>query len=147
VLHERGGGVAELKFFLDENISHKLFLLLKKNNYDVVSVQSLCLQGIKNGDLFVKAFQTQRILVTFDRDFFNFADRPHFGILILDIHPARDIFVLPVFKKFLTSRQVQQLKWVGHIVILKVDRVEIILFYCYFIFCETPKNREEGSQL
>ena len=57
--------MVEFKFLLDENISNKLFVLLKRNDYDVVSVQSLNLYGIKNGDLLVRAFKTQRILVTF----------------------------------------------------------------------------------
>lgn len=115
-----------LKFLLDENISLRLIPLLKKKKFDAISVHSLSLHGIPNGDLFLKAFQMQRILVTFDKDYLQLVNRPPFGILMIDIHPARDIFVLPVFEKFLENPIIYQLKWIAHIIFLTKEGVEIV---------------------
>ncbi|MFX1294590.1 MAG: DUF5615 family PIN-like protein [Promethearchaeota archaeon] len=117
--------MVKLKFLLDENISHRLFSLLKKKKYNVESVQSLNLCGITNGDLLLKALQTQRILVTFDKDFLKFSNKPHSGMLIINIHPARDSFVIPVFESFLENSEILALDWTNKIVILKVDSYEI----------------------
>ena len=113
------------KFFLDENISRKLYNLLIKENFDVVSVQSIDLFGIENGALINEAHKKNRVLITFDKDFLNFINKTHSGILIIDIHPARDIYVLPIFKKFINNPKIYELNWFGKIIILKEDKYEI----------------------
>lgn len=95
-------------------------------NFDVESVQSLNIIGTSNGDLLQTASQTKRILVTFDKDFLSYANRPHMGILLISIHPARDMFVLPEVEKFFEEVEIQQLNWVGKMVILKEDIYEIL---------------------
>jgi hypothetical protein len=46
--------------------------------------------------------------------------------LILDIHPARDIIVLPIFEEFLENPEIYHLDWSGKTIILRKDGFEIV---------------------
>jgi hypothetical protein len=113
-----------LKFLLDENISRRLFALLKRKHFDAATVHSLKLCGTANGDLLAEATRTGRIFVTFDKDFLH-KNAPHGGILVLDIHPARDPLVLPVVERFLEDPNVSNLDCQDQLVILRVDGYEV----------------------
>lgn len=118
--------MGKLKFLLDENISYRLFSLLRKQKFDVESVQSLNLLGISNGKLFEKSIQLERIIITFDKDFKKVINKPHFGIILIDVHPARDPYVLPIFEKFIKNPEILNLSWANTLVILKSEGFEII---------------------
>jgi hypothetical protein len=51
-------------FFLDENVSRRLFNALKKKDFDVVSVKSLKMQGAVNGAVFSEAVNQKRVFIT-----------------------------------------------------------------------------------
>jgi len=58
-----------LTFFLDENVSIRLGVLLKKRGYDVISVKSLKMQGAVNGTVFSETVKLGRVFITMDSDF------------------------------------------------------------------------------
>ena len=92
-----------MKFLADENITRKLVKLFKVTGYDIESVQSLNLRGIRNSRLLNKSIELERILITFDSDFKTELKKEYPGIIYIDIVPNIDSFVLPIIEKFLPS--------------------------------------------
>ena len=114
------------KFLLDENISKRIYDSLKNKKFDVESVQTLEISGIKNTNLIKKAIKLKRILITHDKHFLKIKNKSHFGIIILDIHPPIDSFVLPVLINFIESPNFQNLNIKNSLIILQKDSYEII---------------------
>lgn len=117
--------MGELRFLLDENISHRLYLFLKRKRFLVNSIHGLNLNHIKNGDLFDLCVKSKSILVTFDKDFLNISNKQHYGILLLNIHPVLDSVVIPVINNFFSDPAFMQINWIGKIIILKNNGFEI----------------------
>ena len=89
------------KFFCDENITAAIYSKIKKYGFEVKSVKSEGLFGIRNGDLFQLVVNGNFTFITFDKDFLIKDFEAPEGIIIIDIHPTRDSFVLPVLEKLL----------------------------------------------
>ncbi len=89
------------KFSCDENITTKLQNTIKSHGFQVDSVRSRKLFGIKNGDLMILLNTQKYILITFDKDFLENKFSINQGIIILDVNPNRDEFTIPLFEKFL----------------------------------------------
>jgi len=113
----------DVKFLLDENVSHNLLKLLISKGYDTTTVQELNKRGAKNSILQEIARKEGRVLLTYDKDFIEFKHESDNQLILVDIHPLIDENVLPHFEKFLDSFSFDDLK--ENIVLLKED--EIIL--------------------
>jgi hypothetical protein len=118
--------MVEIRFFLDENISHRLFTMIKRKKIPVESVHSQDLIHIKNGALLEKCNETNSILITFDKDFIRNEHKKHHGILLIDIHPALDRLVVPIFTEFISNPSINKLNWENKIVILTQKGYKII---------------------
>ncbi|MBN1215731.1 MAG: DUF5615 family PIN-like protein [Candidatus Lokiarchaeota archaeon] len=62
----------KFNFLLDENVSNNLKKFLISDGHDVVSVQDLNKRGAKNSELMKLASVKNRILISYDKDFFYF---------------------------------------------------------------------------
>jgi hypothetical protein len=56
---------------------------------------------MENGNLVNHLNMNKHTLITFDKDFLNDDILIHHGVIILDIHPNRDEFSVPLLKEFL----------------------------------------------
>ncbi len=97
--------MSKLDYLLDENISHKTFNRLAKENLKVKSVRTENLLGIKNSELIELCRKEKWILVTHDKDFLTTTIKDHFGIIIVSIHPATDDFAGSILMKFLQKEE------------------------------------------
>ena len=79
-----------MEFLLDENVSVKTLKRLKRKNLAVQSVRSENILGIKNGDILTLCKEKNWILITHDKDFLNPSLKDHYGIIVVNIHPAID---------------------------------------------------------
>ena len=87
----------------------------------MVSLISLGLRNLKNGNVIKKAIELDRILLSFDRDFIILARTPHPGVVILKIHPNLDDIVIPILKKFKVA--INNLKIKDTVVIIEKDKI------------------------
>ena len=89
------------KFFCDENITKKLQNVIKKYGFQVDSVRTRKIFGMKNGDLLILINSQNFTLITFDKDFLDDKFIANQGIIILDVNLNRDEFVIPLVEEFL----------------------------------------------
>jgi len=98
-------------FFLDENITPKIALAFKAEGYTISSIHSLKKFGLENGAVINLSINYRAILVTLDKEFLNPNKKSPYGILIIDIHPARDPFTVPVVTEFLQKLKKDPIDW------------------------------------
>ena len=110
-----------MRFLCDENITKKAFYLFKSARFDVESVHSLNLKGIKNSKLLDICIEQNRILITFDTDFLHSSNTKFPGILLIRIFPNTDKYILPVLEKFLES--IKEIEFQNKLVILEENTV------------------------
>ena len=115
-----------LKFLLDENISQRVFTLMRKRKFNVQSIHSLNIDGMKNGVLLNQALENDRILITFDQDFLQPSNPNHCGIIVLQIYPALDSVVLPILTQFFQSLEEKSYNWKGKIAVLTTTEFHFI---------------------
>lgn len=99
-----------LSFLLDENVSNKLRKFLTSKGFDVITVQELDKRGVKNSELMELARIKNRILITYDKDFIHFKHVKDNFLIIIDIHPLIDEYVLPIFEKCIEALNFDDLK-------------------------------------
>ena len=108
-------------FFCDENITGKLQAVIKKFGFQVDSVRRQKLFGMNNGDL-VKFLNSHSFtLITFDKDFLKPEVSVGQGIIVLDINPNRDEFVVPLLENFLILLKEEKINCIGKKVVLNQD--------------------------
>jgi predicted nuclease of predicted toxin-antitoxin system len=94
-----------MRIKLDENIPHRLTVILEQMGHDVDTVFGEGLNGKSDDVIWEAVRQNDRFLITQDLDFSNihqFAPGTHAGILILRLHdPGRE----NLFRKILTVFQ------------------------------------------
>lgn len=112
-----------LKFLLDENVSNKTVRRLKKAGLSIESAQTHELFGKENGEILAYASKNHYCLLTFDRDFLDFSQEDHWGIIVCLIHPIKDEIAGPVIERFLKDLEFSQVK--GQIIILEKDNWRI----------------------
>ena len=105
--------VLPIKFFLDENITSSVARVFKEAGYEIFSIHSLKLFGLSNGEVIEKANDYRAIIVSLDKEFLAPDKKSSFGMLIIDIHPARDPFIVPVVTKFLEDLARNPINWAG----------------------------------
>ncbi len=111
----------DAKFLLDENVSNNLRKLLISKGYDAITIQELNIRGAKNSELIELSRQKSRILITYDKDFIEYKYGSEDKLILIDIHPLIDEYVLPNFSEFLNSFYFEELN--NNIVILKEDEI------------------------
>ena len=77
--------MTELRFYFDENIDPAVTTQLVQRGIDAVSVHSLDLTGDTDVNHLQRATEMDRVLCTYDTDFFhlNNAGNEHAGIFLL----------------------------------------------------------------
>ena len=110
-------------FLLDENVSLNLKILLKSKGYNVETVQDLDESSIKNSKLIELVRIRNNILITYDKDFLFLHKASEISLIVVDIHPNIDEFVLPAFEKFLKVFNPNDLN--DHIIILYEDNFKL----------------------
>lgn len=90
-----------MEFLLDENVSVKTLKRLRSKNLVVRSVRSENILGIKNGNLLSLCKNKKWILITHDKDFLKPSIPDHYGIILVNIHPAIDSVAGEIIEKFL----------------------------------------------
>jgi predicted nuclease of predicted toxin-antitoxin system len=111
----------DAKFLLDENVSNNLRKLLITKGYDAITVQELNKRGAKNSELIEIARQKNRVFVTYDKDFTEYKYESEDKLILIDIHPLIDDYVLPNFSKLLNSFSFEELE--NNIAILNEDEI------------------------
>jgi predicted nuclease of predicted toxin-antitoxin system len=92
-----------LKFLLDEDVSYKTLVRLRRQGFAVESVKTLGLLGAKNSDLLEYATSKGFILITHDRDFLFPPRKEHLGIIVVMIHPKTDAHAGKILEQFLQT--------------------------------------------
>lgn len=113
-------------FFLDENISKRLYNRLKDEGYLVKSIHTENLCGLKNGKVIAESAFREMVLLTSDQDFLKPPKMNHAGILVLKIHPRRDKVVIPMLISFLGLSEIKSFDWDNKIVLLTERGYELI---------------------
>ena len=90
-----------MEFLLDENVSVKTLKRLRNKNLAVRSVRSENILGIKNGNLLNLCKNKKWILITHDKDFLSPSIVDHYGIVLVNIHPAIDTVAGETIEKFI----------------------------------------------
>ncbi len=98
---------------MDENITPRVARAFKEAGYEVFSTHSLKLFCLSNGEVIEKATDYRAIIVSLDKEFLAPDKQSSFGMLNIDIHPARDPFIIPVVKKFLIDLARNPINWTG----------------------------------
>lgn len=98
-----------MKFLLDENVHHDLFLFLRRIGHDVKASP----RGERDRTIFMLALQEERIFITRDADFCKpaYLFRPHYGIILIRIEPwdvqMQEKILLELLKQFPSPRQLR----------------------------------------
>ncbi len=92
-----------MKFLLDENVTHSLLKIFRSKNLSITTIQKEGIRGIKNGELCSYLKQNDYVLITFDKEFLNLWSFHKIKVILVDIHPATDPFIIPKFNQFLTT--------------------------------------------
>lgn len=77
--------MVKLKLLLDENIGKEVFIFLKRQGYDTVSILNVK-PGMVDWEVLELAQKDKRIVITLDKDFGHliyFRSQPHAGVILL----------------------------------------------------------------
>lgn len=89
-----------MKFLLDENVSHKALGIISKLGFQVSSVKREKLLGIKNGDLSPVLNREDWVIITHDRGFRAHCFKYKLKVILIEVHPITEKYVLPVLVDF-----------------------------------------------
>ena len=95
-----------MKIKLDENILHRLVLLLRAAGHDVMDVTEENLSGASDPFVVKIAAAEDRVLMTFDKDFADIRQYPigtHAGIIVFRLPDQRWLSFEPIAKQFIDS--------------------------------------------
>ena len=106
-----------MKIFVDENIPLKTVKELKRQGHDVVDIRGTEDQGITDEVLWQKTQVLQCLLITTDKGFTIYREKPHYGILIILLkQPSRQKIhqrILQAMKRFSPKQ------WSGLMVVMR----------------------------
>lgn len=74
-----------MRFLADMGVSHGVATWLQDQGHDVVPLRDIGLQRMPNGDIFAKAVQERRIVLTFDLDFGEIVAHAHGEIVSVSV--------------------------------------------------------------
>ncbi len=79
-----------MKILVDENMPATTVTELREQGHDVLDIRGTTDQGMNDQDLWQKAVQGQRLLITTDKGFAEHRDEQHYGLLIIRLkQPSR----------------------------------------------------------
>jgi len=90
-----------MRILADENIQEPTLLFLRELGHDVIGVNEVGLKSAPDTDIFQKAQQEQRVVLTYNCDFADIrdlADKEHHGVIRLRIENQRVYHVHPLLK-------------------------------------------------
>ncbi|MEN6423122.1 MAG: DUF5615 family PIN-like protein [Smithella sp.] len=98
-----------MKFLIDVGVGKKVENWLRENGYDVLAVRDID-ERAKDSKILQFAFETQRMIITMDKDFgelvFN-SGKTHAGVLILRLEDADGDQKAAVIKSILQNYEKQ----------------------------------------
>lgn len=106
-----------MKILVDENIPATSVTELREQGYDVLDVRGTDNQGMSDQELWQKAIEQKRLLITTDKGFSEHRDERHYGILIIRLkQPSRVKIHQRIFQalKHYTTDQ-----WPGLMVVIR----------------------------
>jgi predicted nuclease of predicted toxin-antitoxin system len=74
-----------MKIFVDENMPLMTVEALRALGHDVLDIRGTADEGMSDDNIWEKAQQEQRVLITTDKGFTSYRDQPHYGILIISL--------------------------------------------------------------
>lgn len=86
-----------MKFLADMGVSQRVVEFLRDASHDVVHLRDQGLQKLPNGEIFRKAVQEQRVVLTFDLDFGEIvagASGTIPSVILFRLHNTRSSFVI-----------------------------------------------------
>ena len=107
-----------IRLLVDEDVSHRLVSSLKKLGIDAV----VDLKGLKNGDLFRKSIEDNRIFLTHDQDFTDKSRYPASktcGIIVMKFHPMIKEDMLKALESLFKELSLEEIR--GKLIILTRD--------------------------
>lgn len=79
-----------MKILVDENIPATTVTELREQGHDVIDIRGTSEQGMADQQLWQKAVQEQRLMITTDKGFAEHREEPHHGLLIIRLkQPSR----------------------------------------------------------
>lgn len=114
-----------LRFLTDENVSPRLVVFLREQGHDVQDVKEQGWQGRDDIFLLRRAWATQRVVISHDRDFGKLAiarQEPCYGIIYIRLRDQRAPNAIAVMRQFLKRRIAIQ---PGSLVVIQESRVRI----------------------
>lgn len=83
-----------MKFLLDENIPNKYKDILVKNGYSDVKRINDFGKGLPDSEVFKLAYNQKRIIITIDKDFYQYKKVDNFGIISISCNLPNPMNVL-----------------------------------------------------
>ena len=115
------------RLYLDQMFNLDIAQALKKEGYDVIRASEIGQARADDKEILERAFSENRILVTLDQHFGDWAVLPlsqHPGVIRLKVNPTTSKNVLELLVPFLRSQSPSQFK--DRLVILSQQRVKWI---------------------
>lgn len=93
-----------MRFLADMGVSWRVVEHLRGQGYDIIHLRDLGMQELPNGDIFEKAIQEQRIVLTFDLDFgeiISSCSKRIASVILFRLKNTRTDFVISRLEKVL----------------------------------------------
>lgn len=113
-----------INFFCDENITKAIYRTIVSFSFKVSSITELDMMGIKNSALISFLENDDNTFITFDKDFLDSLFTLKNGIIIIDIKPNRDSFVIPVLEKFLNMIKEDKINPLNQKILLNYEFIQ-----------------------
>lgn len=109
-----------MKLLLDQMLDEDVAAALRAEGYDAVRVSAFDMQRAHDDEILNKAIGLDRVLITLDDDFGDWAVLPlgrHSGVIRIRANPTSSDRILPVLLTFLKQRHTTSFR--DHLVIVK----------------------------
>ena len=117
----------QLRLYLDQMLGLRIAQALREEGYNVVRACEFGQSRADDYQILQKAIEENRILLTLDEDFGDWAILPlrqHSGVIRLKVNPSTDKNILRLLLPFLRLHSAEQFK--NHLVILSPKRAKWI---------------------
>ena len=106
-----------MKILVDENIPASTVTELREQGHDVLDIRGTSDQGMADQELWQKAVQEQRLLITTDKGFAEHREDRHYGLLIIRLkQPSR----VKIHERVLQAlRRYAANQWPGLMVVMR----------------------------
>lgn len=106
-----------MKILVDENIPATTVAELREQGHDVLDIRGSSDQGVADQQLWGKAVQEQRLLITTDKGFAEHREELHYGLLIIRLkQPSR----VKIHQRVLQAlRHYAANQWPGLVVVMR----------------------------